>query len=228
MIAQKCAKITGLPPSLVEQNPDGSQKQIKTKKDIRLLSMNLQDNMTWSAHMEEGQDALLPAARKKLGVLKHLGTLIPQKSRKLLTERLVVSKLRYLISIWGGTMDKILSNVQTLLNDVARFVLGKRGRRTSTSTLMEECSWLTVQEMIVQHSLVMLWKTVRLNAPASISEKINIDNSNFLSTTRPRLIHTTNGFHLRAISYWNNLTPQIRALQSLPAYKRQVKNWIIS
>ena len=87
--------------------------------------MTIQD-IRWNAHLEEGEDALFPAARKKLGILKHLGKYLPTKSRKLLCEGLVLSKIRYLLPIWGGTTIKHLTNGQTLLNDAARFVLGEK------------------------------------------------------------------------------------------------------
>ena len=100
-------------------------------------------------------------------------------------------------------MDKILRNAQTLLKNKARFVLGKRGRRTSTLTLMEECSWLSIQDMIKHNSLLMLWKSIQMEALCLIASKIQIDDSGYLHTQRPRILHTTSGFRLRSISYWN-------------------------
>ena len=97
----KRMRITDTAPSLIEHNPHGLVKVITAQKDIKLLGITLQDNLTWSSHIENGTDALFPAAQKKLGVLKHLGSSMPMRSRKLLTEGLVISKLRYIIPIWG-------------------------------------------------------------------------------------------------------------------------------
>ena len=105
--------------------------------------------------------------------MKHLGKSIPRKGRKLLIEGHVISKLRYLISIWGYSTVRVLSNVQTLQNDAARFILNIRHRRTSTIILMREQEWITIEEMRNHSTLQQMWKIINLEAPRSIFEKSN-------------------------------------------------------
>ena len=83
MLGQKRARLPGTSPTLEKQNPDGSTKIITSQKDTKLLEITIQDNMTLTSHTESGDDALLPATRKKLGALKHLGISIPKKSKKI-------------------------------------------------------------------------------------------------------------------------------------------------
>ena len=134
MIGQKRAKTSGSPPTLFEPEPDGGMKIIDSQNVIRLLGVNLPDHMGWDAHIESGEDALLPTTRKKLGILKHIGKSIPIRSRKLLAEGIIISRIRYIISIWGSTNEKLMRNTQTLLNDCGRFVTGRTGRRTNKNT----------------------------------------------------------------------------------------------
>ena len=102
MIGQKRARTGGPPPSLEEREKDGSIKTINCKNEVKLLGITLQDNITWGAHLDSGEEAILPELRKTLGILKHLGRAIPEKSRRLLSEGKIVSRLRYLVAIWGG------------------------------------------------------------------------------------------------------------------------------
>ena len=228
MIGQKRAKTPGHPPSLIERDHNSEEKVIYVQKDTRLLGATLQDNMSWSSHLENGADALLPEARQKLGILKHIGVSLPYKSRKLLTEGLVVSKLRYLIPLWGGTSEKYLRHAQVLLNDAARFVCRKVGRRTSSSILMSECSWLSIKEMTDFHSLTLMWNTVRTSSPKGIAVKLTIDNEGLITSSIPRLQHTTFGFRWRTSTLWNQLSREIRCELSLPRFKTLTKRWILA
>ena len=228
MIPQKRAKLAGDPPLLTETNPDGTTKLIRSEEQTRLLGGTLQDNMSWGAHLEWGEEALIPAARKKLGVLKHLGKSLPQKSRKMLADGYVLSKIRYLMAIWGGAPEKYLKMIQVLLNDTARFVLDKSTRRDSTSDLMRECGWLAAAEMVEYNSLTLLWRIVRKNCPRELAKQMTPDDDNRILTTRPRLLHTTTAFRWRAAYTWNLLPSDIRDNMSLPSFKTNLKKWLIA
>ena len=65
MIPQKRAKLAGEQPILTELNKDGTTKIIRSEQQTRLLGGTLQENMSWGAHLEWGDEALIPAARKK-------------------------------------------------------------------------------------------------------------------------------------------------------------------
>ena len=227
MIGQKRARQTGEPPTLSEREPDGKMKIIKSNQQCRLLGGTLQDNMSWAAHLEWGEDALIPAARQKLGVLKHIGKSLPRRSRKMLTDGLVLSKIRYLISIWGGAGEKHLKMVQTLLNDAARYVLDKPTRRDCTQDLMTECGWLTAGEMVDFYSLLLFWRVLRKDAPHAIKERITLDDDCYVHMERPRLLHTTTAFRWRTAVIWNGLPSDIRHNLSLHNFKIRTKKWIL-
>ena len=68
--------------------------------------------------------------------------------RKILAEGLVLSRVKYLLPLWGGTTENHIKKVQVIVNTVARAVTGL-GKRTPTNVLMEKCQWLTVKELTV-------------------------------------------------------------------------------
>ena len=182
--------------------------------------------MSWGAHLDWGTDALLPAARKRLGVLKHLGRVLPRKSRRLLADGLVVSKTRYLVAVWGGTLDKLLRSVQTLLNDAARFVLQRKGRRDSTAELMAECGWWSAREMVIYHSLLLMWRVLRCGSLKSLADKLWQDEEGIVWTNSPRLLHTTSVWRWRTMAIWNGLSTELRDNTSLKGFKSGMKNWL--
>ena len=109
MIPQKRARQKDEPPILKEREQDGNIKEIKSNKECRILGGTMQENMSWGAHIDWGEEALLPATRQKLGILKHLARTLPLKSRKMMAEGLILSKVRYLIPIWGGGQGTLSS-----------------------------------------------------------------------------------------------------------------------
>ena len=199
--------------------------QIKDSKVMRILGVNIQPNMTWLSHLEEGKKAILPAIRQKLGYLQQIGKQIPQSSRKILAEGLMMSRFNYLISQWGGTTRNHLNKTQRLQNKIARWIT-QSSKKTRISTLLESCQWLSIKELAVYHTQVQLWKVLRFKRPEDMDDKIELDNQEKIVTTVPRLQFTENGYRWSATKTWNLLPPGIRGEMSLPVFKRKIKAWI--
>ena len=103
MIPQKKGKPPGNPPSLLVQGRNQDEdKLVEYTSYTRILGANLQANLGWLAHLETGEKAVLPRVRRQLGLLKHQGNLIPKSCRINLARSLVLSKLCYLMPLWGG------------------------------------------------------------------------------------------------------------------------------
>ena len=152
---------------------------------------------------------------------------IPPRSKKILVEGLVVSKLRYLITVWSVTTDTNLHRAQVLLNDAAKFITNKT-RRTSTTELIIACGWMTITEMADHCKLLLLWKTLKLKFPMYLSDRISLNEDHLATTKGPIILHTTNGWRFRATVLWNRLPPELRTLDSIPRFKKLTKGWIVS
>ena len=68
------------------------------------------------------------------------------RSRKTLAEGLVLSRIKYLLPLWGGTTENLLRKSQVIVNNVARVVTGL-GKRTPTMTLMTKM-WMVDSQRI--------------------------------------------------------------------------------
>ena len=102
MIQQKQGHTTGQPPTLTIEKEPGVEKTIEDSTYVRVLGANVQKNLLWQSHLETGERALFPQVRKQLGRLKHLGELIPLKCRQNLLKGLILSRLSYILPLWGG------------------------------------------------------------------------------------------------------------------------------
>ena len=189
MIKQKWTRAQGIPPAIITVDPDGEDLVIEAKKHLRILGGNLQCNLSWQAHLSTGEKALLPVIHQKLGALRYMGRYLPRASRQTLATGMIISRINYLIQVWGGTEVKYLKKVQTVLNDAARFVTGMH-RRTSTLHLMTSCNWLYAHELSKYHAMIAMWTLTRRGIPQYLRERIIIDD-NWLLTTDPARIQNT-------------------------------------
>ena len=138
--------------SLSVLNDDNQLVDKPADKFCRLLGGNISQDLTWRPHLVTAEKALLPNLRKQLEVLAHLSLIIPQSSRKILAEGLVLSQMKYLLPLWGGTVSKYQKKIQVVINKVARSVTG-RGRRASSRKLLLETGWLSGRELAKYFSL---------------------------------------------------------------------------
>ena len=225
MIKQKRSRIQGTTPSLLVTDKNGQPKNIHSGKYTRLLGGNVSNNLCWSDHLFHGEKAIAPAIRKRLGALHLLGQQLPQSSRLLLSNGLVISKIYYLIQIWGAAPPTQLKKIQIILNKVAHFVLSGI-KRTSARKLMDKCGWLMIGEMVTYMSLVSLWTIIHRRIPRQLADELITDENMFITSVPPRLMTATHGFKHRTIGNWNQLDTEIRMQLTLPKFKKSVKNWL--
>ena len=226
MIHQKKSKTPGDPPSLLVRKQSGEDKEIKDSSYTRVLGANLQSNLTWNTHLEVGNKALLPSVRQQLGRLRHLGNLIPRKSRENLARGMILSRLNYLMPLWGGAANSLIRKAQTTLNTTARWVTGLP-RRTRISKLMDKTGWYSIREQIRISTALQSWKLYNLNRPERLTQSLEINrDDDTMTPRRPRLLVTARCFKWRACQEWNNLPPSLRWEKSLPRFKSKIRRLV--
>ena len=140
--------MTGAPPTLFVTDDLGEEKDIEDTTYTRILGTNLQNNLRWNAYMETGKKSLLPQCRRLIGKLRHNSSLIPMRSRRNIINGLLISKLKYLMPLWGSAAESHINKAQILLNTAARWVTGL-GKKTKIRSLMEAADWLSIREQVL-------------------------------------------------------------------------------
>ena len=118
MMPQKRTKITGNSPTLTVKDKNGADKLLQVGKFTRILGANISNNLTWSHHLETGDEAILPKIRKQIGALNLLSKTIPRSSRLLLANGLIMSRVCYLSQVWGMAPKTLLKKVQIVMLDL--------------------------------------------------------------------------------------------------------------
>ena len=77
---------------------------------------------------------------------------------------LLMSKLIYLIPLWGGAGSGMLKMLQVAQNSAARYIT-RSSWYTPKTELMEKCNWLSVKQLIFDQTAIMTHKLRRTGIP---------------------------------------------------------------
>ena len=112
----------------------------------------------------------------RLGALKLISACTSFKTRLMIANGILMSKLIYQISLWGGADSYLLNSLQLVQNRAARFVT-QREKLTPVKQLLSECGWLSVRQLEFFHSTIQVHKTIQSEMPKYLYQRITGDGS---------------------------------------------------
>ena len=137
----------------------------------RLLGAHIHQDMQWREHILDNHDSLLKCLNKRVGAIRMISSSANFKARKMIANGILISKFIYVMPLWMGCEDYLVNYLQVCQNKVARLVT-KLDRYTPTTVLLQQCGWMSVRQLMVYHSLVLLHRTVQHKAPTYLYRKI--------------------------------------------------------
>ena len=233
MARQKRVRTIGIPPDLTvtcevkDRNGDlrMEDRLITDSSTCRLLGMTLQSNLTWDSHLSVGKKAVIPAVRRNLGMISKVCKHISKKGRLQLANALAISKLQYMICLWGNSSSTYLKRTQVLQNQAARLITGMR-KTTRQRELLQECGWLDIEHMTQYFSLLQMWKSVWWKIPAYMDDMIARLDDGFLATHPPRLLITRAAYRSKTTQSWNQLPSHLREERTIAKFKAGIRLWL--
>ena len=141
-----------------------------------------------------------------------------------------MSTLTYIIQVYGSCSGYLLNMLQVQQNTAARHITNLPCI-TSTETLLKQCNWLSVAQLVVYHSLILFHKVLTEQRPLYIYMKIkNVSRptrtTDELTIAETRWFKTSTAnrsFIPRAIQEWNKLPLDVRSIQSKEFFKQRLK-----
>ena len=159
-------------------------------------------------------------------------------TRLMVANGIVMSKLCYLIQLWGGAEDYLIQALQIVQNRAARAVTGCSWF-TPIGRLLARCGWLSVKQLVVYQTLVMTHKILTSGSPFYLRQKLcttHAYRTRSASTGSIRLQTTivahsqhdfsSSSFLHRASTDYNRLPAHIRSVRTMVAFKTKLKAWI--
>ena len=188
--------------------------------------------MNWTHHILLSEESLLKQLGTRLNALKQIGKVADFKTRKMFANGLFMSKLIYLIPLWDGCEKFLIRALQVVQNKAARSVT-RLGIYTPVKTLLRQCGWLSVHQLVFFHTVVLLYKTLKDKSPEYLFSMAGTDyNYNtrakesgklrVVSDYKPNNELNLKSYRWRSIRYWNKLPVTITRISNLSMFKFQL------
>ena len=156
------------------------------------------------------------------------------RTRKMVADGIFMSKLIYLITLWGGSAKYIIVALQKAQNRAAR-VVTKLDWYTPTAELLKQCGWLSVHQLVVYHSVVLVYRVLQNKSPRFLHSMFSAEYTYNTKQARGGIIRhtrdldlglTASSFRWRAARSFDDLPLEIRKLETVQKFKKATKLWI--
>ena len=122
--------------------PDISVKfgssSVRPCSEVKNLGVYFDSLLSWDNHVTQ-------LSKRCFGILTglcHIRHYIPRSAMVTLTTALVISQIRYCISVYGNSTKKNMERVQKILRFAARVVCGRR-KYDHVSDIMQQLGWMS-------------------------------------------------------------------------------------
>ena len=127
-------------------------KIIATSKTETLLGCKIHESMGFSEHILDSKDSLIKTLNQRIGALKQIKKAASFKAKLNIANGIIMSKILYLLPLYGGCPEYLISAIQSKQTEAMRHVTGKRwvvpGRQyVSTAELLKKCGWLSIRQL---------------------------------------------------------------------------------
>ena len=144
---------------------------IQTTECEKLLGAIIHEDLKWTEYIQNNEKSLLSQLNTRLNALKKLSKIAGFKTRLMVANGIFMSKLIYLIALWGGCETYLLKSLQIIQNKAARAVT-KVSWDTPIKTLLLQCNWMSVNQLVFYHSVVTLHKVIQTEYPKYFHNKV--------------------------------------------------------
>ena len=145
---------------------------ITPASSAKLLGGQISQDLKWRRHLLDGDQSVIKQLNSRVNGLVLISSRADFDTRLMVANGIIVSKLCYLIQLWGGCEGYLLNSLQVLMNKAARYVTGDRSF-ISTRKLLLKCNWLSVKQQVFYQTVVMTHKTKLTQSPHYLWEKTN-------------------------------------------------------
>ena len=209
---------------------DTGSVMIAPSESQKLLGINIHQSMKWKDHIISNEKSMIKMLRTRLNALARISRNANFKTRLMVANACFLSVITYMVAAWGGTEDYIIKAVQVMQNKAARTVT-KLTWYTPTRTLLQQCNWLSVKQLVFFHTVLQVWRVIRTKNPVYINSKLqpSVTRSADQGTLKVPAVEysvSKKSFMVRSAYMWNTIPPDIRNCKTVELFKKKLKEWI--
>ena len=199
----------------------------------KLLGAVISEDLRWNKHIRDNKQSLVTQLDSRLNALKRIARNSSFYTRRMVANGLVLSKLVYLINIWGGAPQYLLKTLYVQQMHAARVVCGFQCWGWSNRRVLNKVGWLSIRQLLFYHAVLQAQKTVSTRIPLPLFNSIVKEHPYNTRNASVGNIRYSEGFTNeqvtfkgRARSWYNQVPIDIRTDGSLQTQKKKLKKWI--
>ena len=208
---------------------------ILPSKTEKLLGCNIDQNLKWKTHIQAGDNSLVRSLTSRVNGIQKISTYSTFKTRLAAANGVFMSALVYMLPVWGGCEEYLLKSLQVLQNRAARQVT-RLSWYTPVRRLLNQCSWLSIKQLIFFHSVLAVHRTIITGMPLYLAQHLKTDhplNTRQGAQGNVRLTghysdKVESSFLRRAAKCYNQIPADIKSAKTVPTFKKKLKQWIRS
>ena len=140
---------------------------IHESASVKNLGLLMDKHLTYHDHVSH----VVGKCTGALLALNHARHVLPPPTLRPIVLSLVVSTLRYCISIYGTCGTTELHRVQKLLNFCARVISGRR-KYSHVSDVLKQLKWLNATNLVMYHRICNVHAIVNTGQPSAIAHSL--------------------------------------------------------
>ena len=208
--------------------------EIEPMENATILGGLVDQNLKWKEFIVDADKSLVKSLNTRLNAFKKVCSTADKKTKLMVANGLLISKLIYLLPVWGGCGSGLIRMLQVIQNNAARYIT-RSVWYTSTSELMKGCNWLSVSQLAAYHSILTVKKILLVKEPLYFYDKFNSQyplNTRLAASRGIRmderfqadLALSQSSFRWRASQLYNRIPLELR----IPQFKVKLKEWVLN
>ena len=187
--------------------------------------------MKWNEHLVQSNKSLVSQLTSRINGLSKVASRAPVATRFVIANGIFMSKLVYLIHLWGNSSKYLLKSLQILQNRAAR-VVKWYSWWTPVRRLLKDCKWLSINQLVFYHTTLQTHKSLISGKPHYFKQNFNTDHpyrtrqstGGGIWRGKEDLIST--GFSSRGAQAYNSFPPSIRGCRTIGTFKYKLQKWV--
>ena len=188
------------------------------------LVLTFSNTCGWTEHINR----ICETAWARINLLRALKFRIHRNALERMYFAFIRPLLEYSDAVWDNCTNECKTQLESIHNEVARIVSGAT-KLCSIQKLLEELGWETLQERRTKHKPVIFYKILNGLTPDYLSDLLlplvretnpyNLRNANNIQSLCTRTNLFVNSFLPCTIRAWNDLSEDVKAADSVAAFK---------
>ena len=149
----------------------GAHNIFPTEKE-KMLGGLLHQSLKWNTHIRDDRESLLNQLTSRINGLRKVCINGSFETKCMIANGIVMSKIVYLITVWGGAQQYLVNALQVQQLVAARAVCGPGSWRWSRTKLLNKTGWMSVMQLVFFHTFLQIHKTLKSGVPWSLYQSV--------------------------------------------------------